>query len=688
MAGALAFGLSTYMIVGLSAGHNSRIGAIALMPLVMAGIHLCFSGCRILGVGVFLVGLALHLRENHLQITYYLIIIVLFYGLFQLIEFIRQKRIVEFGKNVGVLVPAVLIAAGTFFGQFWAITEYSTYSIRGKSDLVKPGQETKSGLSKDYAFQYKYGILEPMTLLIPEFYGGGSGKFLVKDRDSETFRALSSSGDQQLANQLVNFTSAYWGPQGATLAPYYAGAIMIFLFVIGLIFVRGPLRWWLLTISVLSIMMSWGDSFKAFNYFLFDHLPGYNKFRSHSFALAIILFAVPAMGMLGLEKLLEQRMDKEVRRKILIAFGVAGGLCLVFVLFAGMFSFTRDFEEGRLPAWFVNALAEDRESLMRSDAFRSFGFIAGIFILLYLDVPRRISPAGFYAFLAFMITADLVVVNKRYFTEDNYRRKRDNSFFAPTEADQEILKDKDYYRVYNLAGTFVEARTSYHHHSVGGYHGAKLRRYQDFYDSCLVRQTSQFYADAQSQSLDFSRYTAMNMLNTRYIVFGQNRENVIYNPAAYGNVWFVDRVLAAGSANEELEQTCAHANNNVAVIDTSRFTLPTVVADTNATINLVEYGINRLVYESNSMANGLAVFSEIYYPKGWEATIDGEPVPILRANYILRALAVPAGRHKIEFAFKPKPYTVGNKVTMASSWLTLLLVLACVGWSLKGTKDS
>src|SRR5690606_628511 len=208
-----------------------------------------------------------------------------------------------------------------------------------------------SGLSKDYAFQYKYGILEPMTLLIPEFYGGGSGKFLVKDRDSETFRALSSSGDQQLANQLVNFTSAYWGPQGATLAPYYAGAIMIFLFVIGLIFVRGPLRWWLLTISVLSIMMSWGDSFKAFNYFLFDHLPGYNKFRSHSFALAIILFAVPAMGMLGLEKLLEQRMDKEVRRKILIAFGVAGGLCLVFVLFAGMFSFTRDFEEGRLPAW-------------------------------------------------------------------------------------------------------------------------------------------------------------------------------------------------------------------------------------------------------------------------------------------------------------------------------------------------
>ncbi len=687
MAGAIAFGLSTYMIVGISAGHNSRIGAIALIPMVMAGIHLCFSARRVLGIGVFVAGLALHLRENHLQVTYYLLIIVAFYGLFRLFEFVREKKLVAFAKSTALLVPAALLAAGTFFGQFWAITEYTSYSTRGKTELVKEGVAPReSGLTKDYAFQYKYGILEPMTLLIPEFYGGGSGRFFVQDRESATFQALASSGDQQMVNQLANYTSAYWGPQGATLAPYYAGAIMIFLFVAGIAFADRRYRWWLIAISVLSIMMSWGDSFKAFNYFLFDHLPGYNKFRSHSFALAIVLFAIPLLGMLGLERILQDGLGKQGKKKLLVAFGICGGLCLIILLFAGMFPFTRDIEEG-LPAWFLNALADDRKGLMQSDAFRSLAFIASIFILLYLEVHKKISPIGFYAFLTFMITVDLAVVNKRYFTEENYRRERDHSFFALTEADREILKDPAYYRVYNLNGAFLEARTSYYHHSIGGYHGAKLRRYQDLYDSCLISETRKLYADAQSQQLNFDQYTTMNMLNIRYIVFGGQRENIIFNPDAYGNTWFVDEVVRVNSANEELAQTCSSASGHVAVVDISKFTVDDVSTDSAAAITLTAYGINTLKYESRSQVDGLAVFSEIYYPKGWVATIDGKEVPVLRANYVLRALEVPAGEHTIEFRFEPQPYQVGNKITMASSWLAFLTVLACVGWSLRKDED-
>lgn len=684
MAGAIAFGLSTYMIVGLSAGHNSRIGAIALIPMVIAGIHLCFTERRILGFGVFLAGLAIHLHENHLQVTYYLMIIVAFYGLFRLVEFIREKHVAEFAKNVALLIPAVIIAAGTFFGPFWAITEYQTYSIRGKSELIKEGEHT-DGLTKDYAFQYKYGILEPMTLLIPEFYGGGSGRFFVQNRDSETYKALASSGNQQMANQLVNYTSAYWGPQGATLAPYYAGAIMIFLFVAGMLFADKRYRWWLITISALGIMLSWGDSFKAFNYFLFDHLPGYNKFRSHSFALAITLFAIPLLGMLGLEHIFRNGVDRRGKKKLLVAFGFTGGLCLFFLLFAGIFPFTRDIEAD-LPAWFLNALADDRKGLLQSDAIRSFSFVASIFMLLYLGIYKRIPPAGLYAFLAIMITLDLAIVNKRYFDDDNYRRKRDNSYFALTDADRDILTDRSYHRVYNLNGPFVEARTSYHHHSIGGYHGAKLRRYQDFYDSCLVQQTRQLYQDAQAQQLNFGQYTAMNLLNIRYIVYGPQREAVIPNPDAYGNAWFVSDVIRVNSANDELARTCSDATDRTAVIDVSQFNAEvTPQTDSAATIRLEEYGINKLTYKSKSGADGLAVFSEIYYPEGWVATIDGNEVPILRVNYILRALEIPAGEHTIEFRFKPKAYTVGNTVTMIASWLSLALVLGTVVFSLKAT---
>lgn len=329
IAGAFAFGLSSFMIIGLGAGHNARIGATALVPLVMAGIHLAFSGKRILGFGVTAAALALHLRENHFQVTYYMIFIVLGYGLMQLIVAIREKKIIELAKTVGILIPAALLAAGSFIGQLWAVKEYTPFSGRGKNELVLPAQinaPQETGMNREKAFAYSNGISEPMTLLVPNFYGGSSQDYLVQNRESETYKALVGVGNEQQANQLAQYTTPYWGAQPIA-APYYGGAIIAFLFVVGIMFAERKYVWWLVSISVFAIVLSWGKNFESFNYFLFDHLPGYNKFRSVTFALMMVFFAMPLLGLLGLEKLLEKDLTPQAKKKLLIAFG-GNGWCL------------------------------------------------------------------------------------------------------------------------------------------------------------------------------------------------------------------------------------------------------------------------------------------------------------------------------------------------------------------------
>ena len=694
IAGAVAFGLSTYMIIGLMAGHNGRIGAIAFMPLVMAGIHLSFTRRLVLGLGLTAAAMALHLRENHVQMTYYLLLIVLGYGVIQLIEAVRTKTVPELFKTVGLLTVAVLLGAGTFFGQFWALKEYSAYSTRGKSELVAATDDdpaNESGMTRGYAFEFSNGILEPLTLLIPNFYGGSSANFLVAEQDSEVYKALVRSGDQQTANQLANFTGAYWGEQRLA-APYYAGAIIVFLFAIGVAFANKKHVWWLATLSALSIILSWGSNFSAFNYFVFDYFPGYNNFRSVTFILVIILFCMPLLGLLGLERLLITGIDKPARKKLLVVFAATGGLCFLLWMFAGAFSFVREID-AQLPAWFVDALAEDRKALFRGDALRSFFFILAAFLVIYFELYRRISAFGFYAFLVFMITIDLAMVNKRYFTEENYRRNRDNTFFSLTPADQEILKDKSHYRVYNLsyltgsgANTFGEARTSYYHNSIGGYHGAKLRRYAEFYDSCMVEQTQEFVGRANQGNMSFANLSAFNMLNVKYIVIGAQRENVLMNPTAFGNAWFVSDVVKTGSAADELDKTCSVNTRTTAVIDTTKFKVGNVSTDTSANIKLADHSPKHMRYESESSADGLAVFSEIYYP-GWVATIDGKEVEVIRADYILRALEIPVGKHTIEFSFQPKAYTIGNKVTTACSWLVVLVLLGGFWWTIKEDRE-
>jgi hypothetical protein len=688
---AIAFGLSSYLIVGLGAGHNARIGAIAFMPLVMAGVHLAFSGKKMLGFGVTAAGLALHLRENHLQITYYLLIIVAGYGLVQLVMAVRKKQLAEFFTTLGLLVPAALVAAGTFFGQFWAITEYSHYSIRGPSELTRPDKNTDAlGLSKKYAFEYSNGILEPMTLIIPNFYGGSTSNYFVQNEKSESYKALVNSGDNQLANRLAQYTRAYWGPQQNT-APYYAGAITVLLFVIGILFADKKYVAWLVPLSLLSIVLSWGDSFSTFNYFLFDYFPGYNKFRSVTFALIIILFSMPLLGMLGLQNLLKEGWSKSSQKKLWWALALVPGVCLVVAIMGGVGSVLKP-EEVSLPAWFRSALQKDRVDLVRSDAWRSFWFAIIFSGLLFAGLRKWVKEYVVILSLALLMLADLPLVDKRYLTKDSYQRKRDTKFIA-TEVTSQINADKTYFRVYNLDAAMGDAATSYFHNSIGGYHGAKLRRYQELYDSCIQPQTAQLLREANVQTagdlsrLNFSKAGVINMLNARYLTYN-NEGGLIVNHAANGPAWFVKNVELVGSPTEELKRVGEVDTRETAVVDKSKFDIPALnFSDSLATIVLSEQKPYAMKYESQSSADGIALFSEIYYPKGWHAWIDGKEATILRADYVLRALEVPAGKHVIEFKFEPKPYLVGNKITQASGWVLLLLVLGSLWMSMRKSSD-
>jgi Bacterial membrane protein YfhO len=685
IAGALAFGLSSYMIIGISAGHNGRIGAIAFMPLIIAGIHLAFSDRRILGLGVTALGLTLHLRENHLQITYYTVLIVLVYGLVQLVYAIRSRQIADFFKNIGILIPAVLIAVGTFFGQFWAITEYTKYSIRGPSELFKPNASNDhNGLSKEYAFRYKYGVGESVALFIPNIYGGTSTNYFVQDPGSESYKALAKSGDNETANQLAGYTSAYWGPQGFTGGSYYAGAIVCFLFILGIVFGEKKYIWWLVPLSALSLMLSWGDSFSTFNYFMFDYFPGYNKFRSVNFALVIILFSMPLLGLLGLENLLKEGWNKATQKKLIWPLVLTVGVSLALIMMGGIGSFLKP-EDAQLPPWFKVALKNDRVALMRADAWRAIWLILVFCAALFALLKNFISKSIIYPVIALLMVVDLGFVDSRYFSKEKYVRKRENTIFAPTPADVEILKDKSYYRVYDIQGAFADARTSYFHNSLGGYHGAKLRRYQELYDSGIAKNTQQLIQDAQQGGPQFDQYGVLNMLNAKYIVYGTDKENIIGNPLANGPAWFVKELMLVNNATEELKKTTEVNTRDVAVVDQAKWKLSnqTITMDSLAQIKLVENRPPYMKYESESSINGIAVFSEVFYPKGWHAFIDGKEVTILRADYILRALEVPAGKHTIEFKFEPKPYTVGNTITMASGWILLMVVLGSLVASLK-----
>jgi len=674
--GAIALSFTSYNIVILEAGHNTKSYAIAFVPLALAGLLYAFRrGTRhlLLGAALFGFGLTMHIRANHPQITYYFLLLVLIFGIVQLVYAIKEKWLGDFLKRVAVLGLVAIIAAGVSFGRLYTAVEYGKYSIRGKSELTQTnsGDKTSSGLDREYAFQWSYGVGETMTLLIPNFYGGASQGAL--DDDSETAQAFAQLGvPPGQMEQLLNALPLYWGDQPSTSGPVYVGAIICFLFVLGLFVVEKRLRIWLLIATILSVMLAWGKNFEAFNYFMFDYFPGYNKFRAVSMTLVIAQFSMALLAMFALYRMLQNTGDKQDnQKKLLLATAITGGLCVVVALLASTASFVGSVDaQLEQMQWPVSAIRADRQSMMRGDAFRSLVFILLTAGVLYFYLKNKLTATTATLVIGFLVLIDLWTVDKRYLSNNDFQARLVETHFEPSASDQAILQDKDLsYRVFNLAASpFQDARTSYFHKSIGGYHGAKLRRYQDVIDKHISQNNIE----------------VLNMLNTRYFITTDQQAPVQRNPQALGNAWFIDRLVPVNSPDAELTALKDLKPSTEAVVDITKFPVPQKeFITTGSSIKLTAYEPNDLKYQASAAGNGFIVFSEIYYKDGWQAYLDGKPVDHIRVNYILRAMPVPAGNHTIEFKFEPKEYTLGNTVSLISSVLMLLIVVGGVFYAVR-----
>jgi hypothetical protein len=682
--GAIAFGFSSYHLIIIAAGHNSKAYAIGFLMMVVAGVLMAYRYNRWKGALLLAVGLTFEIMSGHPQITYYGLLALLVFGITELIFSIREKKITDFLKTTGVLVIGALLAVAVNFSYLYTSYDYSQKTIRGKSELSHNSENQTSGLDKDYVVQWSQGIGETMTLLIPNFMGGSHST--NPDTNSETLKALQENrveNPRQLLSQII----LYHGDKPFTSGPYYAGAIIVFLFVLGLFVVKGPDKWWLLAATILSIVLSWGKYIMPLTSFLLDYLPLYNKFRAPEMTLTIAGFTMPLLGFLALQRIFFGEIPrKEIQNGLKWALGITGGIALLFTVLpaiAGNFSAPFD---GAYPDWLLDAVISDRESILQSDAARSFVLIllAGGGIWLWLI--KKLKSGVFFGMLAFLILADLWMVDKRYLNDSNFITSREaGNQLQPTPVDLEILKDKDLnYRVLPLQNPWADSRASYFHKNVGGYHAAKLRRYQEMIELHFSPEIEKMIAGLQNQKSEaevFSSLTTLNMMNTRYFIYDLNSPP-IQNPYAMGNAWLVSDYEMVPDADAEIETLGAIDVKSSAVVDNRYAPFlqgKNFKADSAAYIQLTEYQPNFLKYEYSSENEQLAVFSEIYYSDGWKAYIDGKEEPHFRANYILRAMALPAGKHAVEFRFEPTSFYTANKVSLAGS---LLLILAIAGYVL------
>lgn len=676
--GALAFGLSTYFLIILEAGHNAKAHAIAYFPMITAGIILSLRGKWLLGGIITALFMALEINANHFQMTYYLGLLILILGAFYFYDAVKEKTLLDFSKNIAVLIVAVVLAFGSNATKLLTTYEYTKYSTRGPSELTLDNDklEKTDGLDKEYVTQWSYGILESVNLMIPNFMGGASGEALPED--SNLANALRGKVPDGQIRQIVKQAPTYWGDQPFVSGPAYIGAIVVFLFVLGLFIVEGKMKWWLLSGTIMSLALSWGKNFMPLTDLMLDYFPMYDKFRAVASIQVIAEFTMPFLAVLALKEWFFGENDIQKNQKALLySFAATGGLALLFILFgSAMFDFTGAADGQYAQMGLLDALIDDRASMMQSDSLRSLAFMAVSALLLYLSMNKKLSVNIALGLLAFFIVMDLGGVDKRYLNNESFvsKRKVDNPF-PMTSADKEILKDKSIYRVYNASvNAMSNSSTSFYHQSVGGYHGAKLKRYQELWENQVVNNNEQ----------------VLNMLNTKYIIFNsQNGLQVSQNPGANGNAWFVDSYKLVENADEEMQALTSLNTRSEAVIDKkfeANLSTAEIVLDNSASIELVTYKANELKYVSNNNNDGLAVFSEIYYPKGWKATIDGEDVEISRSNYVLRSLWIPKGKHEIAFRFEPEVIATGDKIMLGSNILLFGLVLLGLFLGIKNKK--
>ena len=696
--GGIIWGFSSYFFILIAAGHIWKFITLAYIPPTIAGIVLAYRKKYLLGGIITALFMAMQILSNHVQMTYYFLFVILFMVGAFFEDAWRKKELPQFFKATGVLIVAGLIGVSINLSNLYHTYEYSKETMRGKSELKYEGaaaKQTSSGLNRDYITQWSYGIGETFSLLVPNVKGGASVPLSRSEKAMEKANPMYSS----LYSQLTQ----YFGDQPMTSGPVYVGAFVLMLFILGCFIVKGPMKWALLGATIFSILLSWGKNFMGLTDFFIDYIPMYNKFRAVSSILVIAEFTIPLLAIFTLKEILTKpELLKEKLKYIYISFGLTGGLALLFAIAPRLFFPT--YIPGNEMAALQNALPADQLSpiianleemrvhLFTSDAWRSF-FIVTIGTLLLLAYnAKKLKATWTVAAIALLCLGDTWSVNKRYLYDEQFIPKSEQTAtFRKTQTDELILQDPSLdYRVLNFAGnTFEENNTSYWHKSVGGYHAAKLRRYQEMIDHHIAKEMQAAYqevatAGGQMDSVNSAKFPVLNMLNTKYFIFpaGQQGQTVpIENPYTFGNAWFIDKIQYVNNANEEIDAIGQVDLQQTAIVD-SKFkeALKGVnegYKDSLSTIRLTSYEPNQLVYETSSPQDGIVVFSEIYYP-GWTATIDGKPADIARADYILRAMNVPAGKHTIEMRFDPQSLHITEGIAYGAMALLLVGVIILI----------
>ena len=688
--GAIVWAFSSYFFIIIAAGHIWKLVTLAYIPPTIAGMVLVYRGKFWTGGLVTALFVALQIVSNHVQMTYYFLFVMLFMAIAYGVVAWKEKRFPQFLKATGVLVVAGIIGICINLSNLYHTYQYSKESMRGKSELVKENSanQTGSGLERDYITQWSYGIGETFSLMVPNVKGGAS----VPLSKNETAMSKADPTYWGLYNQI----GQYWGEQPGTSGPVYVGAFVMFLFILGCFIVKGPMKWALLGGTIFSVLLSWGKNFMGLTDFFIDYVPMYNKFRAVSSILVIAEFTIPLLAMMSLKEVIERpALFKEKSRSFYISLILTGGLCLLFAVLPKVFfpSYVSSMElealQNAIPAEqlapiLIN-LEEMRVAIFTADAWRSLIFILIGFFLLWMYCKGKLKAQWTIGLIALICLVDMWSVNKRYLYDGQFVEKGTEMkpFLQPSETDKAILADKTLdYRVLNLStNTFNENETSYWHKSIGGYHAAKLRRYQEMIEEHIHGEMNTLFKDFSEAGgdmtrVDSSHYPVLNMLNTRYFIFPLQGGGTapVFNPYALGNAWFVDKVEYVDNANEEID-AIHHLDPAVTAVVDKRFSgqikAAEATADSLNSIVMKSYKPNELVYETSSPKGGVVVFSEIYYP-GWESYIDDKEVEHGRADYILRAMNVPAGKHTVRFTFDPKSLHVTEAVAFASLGVLIL----------------
>ena len=701
LGGAVAVAFCSYNFQIIQVGHNTKMQAIAFFPWVLAALVYTYRSTKaksrylpkvLLGAVLFGLALSMQIKANHQQITYYLAILVLLYALVELIDVLTKSkdRIGRFFIASALLLVVGGVGIATNVNKLLPLAKYTPNTMRGGSELTQDGDVKGGGLDLDYATAWSYGWEELPNLMIPNFNGGASAQ-AVDPAKSETIQLLRRAG-QSNTREIAKALPMYWGPQPFTAGPMYMGAITVFLFILGLFCYKGKEKWWLVAGTVLAVLMAVGNHFMAFTKLCFNILPLYNKFRTVSMALVVLQVTLPMLGFLALDRIVKDGVNpKDFLKKSGIAFALTGGLSLLFFLIPTLAGdFTSASDAGQQDV-LVEAFQQDRIALLRQDALVSFLLIAvawGLLLWAVLpkDAPRYRKLIAGVAICA-LVAVNLFSTGKRYLNADHFTTPKDfNKPFAERPVDQMIKADPDpSYRVLDLSvNVFNSSVPSYHHKSVGGYSPAKLQRYQDLIEHYLTGEINAIYGSMQeAETIDdveagLPATPVLNALNTRYIVIGGDYAPA-YNAGALGNAWFVDEVVPAASPDEEIAFLGSVDLRHQAVIGRDMPAVKAAPADSTDSIVLTSYAPNELRYHYQAAGDRLAVFSEIYYPDGWKAQVDGAPAEVLRADWTLRAMALPAGGHDIVMRFEPDSYRIGAGISRASSITLILLLLLSLG---------